>query len=130
MQSIQDGFGEAFDLFDSYHPRSASSTEGATFHTFAHRVYEYATGEHDEDCAALSHKIRSLITPLHQYKRADEGYWAIEMKISSLATDDAEFAKLRERQRQFDKKKQALEPVFTPALGRVAKPQPRKKRGR
>ncbi|MBR0704575.1 hypothetical protein JQ599_32050 [Bradyrhizobium diazoefficiens] len=118
---------EAFDLFDSYHPRSATSTEGAPFHTFAHRVYEYATGEHDEDCAAISHKIRSLITALHQYKRADEAGWAIEMKIRSLRTDHSDIAKLRERQRQFDKKKQALEPVFTPALGRVAKRQPRKK---
>lgn len=118
---------EAFDLFDSYHPRSASSTEGAPFHTFTHRVYEYATGEHDEDCAAISHKIRSLITALHQYNRADEGDWTIEMKISGLATDDPEFAKLRDRQRQFSRKKQELEPVFTPALGRVAKRQPRKK---
>lgn len=118
---------EAFDLFDSYHPRSARSTEGAPFHTFTHRVYEYATGEHDEDRAAISHKIRSLITALHQYKRADEAGWAIEMKISGLTTDNSEIAKLRERQRQFDKRKQALEPVFTPALGRVAKRQPRKK---
>ncbi|WP_314961805.1 hypothetical protein [Bradyrhizobium cosmicum] len=110
---------EAFGLFDSYHPRSASSTEGAPFHTFTHRVYEYATGEHDEDRAALSHKIRSLITPLHQYQRADKGYWAIEMKIRGLASDGPECAKLRERQRYFDKQKQMLEPVFTPALGRV-----------
>ncbi|WP_370129107.1 hypothetical protein [Bradyrhizobium yuanmingense] len=121
---------EAFDLFDSYHPRSASSTEGAPFHTFTHRVYEYATGEHDEDRVAVSHKIRSLITALHQYKRADEGDWAIEMKISGLATNDPQHAKLRERQHQFSKKKQSLEHVFTPALGRVAKRQPRKKSSR
>ncbi|MGX9427922.1 MULTISPECIES: hypothetical protein [Bradyrhizobium] len=118
---------EAFDLFDSYHPRTASSTEGAPFHTFVHRVYEHATGEHDEDSAALSHKIRSLITALHQYQMADEGFWAIEMKISDLAIDDPECAKLRERQREFSKQKQALESIFVPALGRVAKRQPRTK---
>lgn len=121
---------EAFDLFDSYHPRTASSDEGGPFHTFIHKVYEYATGVHDEGKAGLSHRVRSLITPLHKYQKADESYWAIEMKIIGLGTNRREYAKLRARQDRFSKQKQELETQFVPALARAEKRQPRQKNRR
>lgn len=118
---------EAFDLFDSYHPGSAKSTEGGPFHTFVHKVYEYATGKYDENRVALSHLLRSLITPLKQYRAADQGYWAIEEKLSSVAPDSAEYRDLSRQQHEFYKQKEALEAVFVPNLGRVAGGQPARK---
>lgn len=118
---------EAFELFDAYHPGQATSSDGTPFLIFVHKVYEYATRVHDENRAGLEGKFRSHIKSLHAYKKADEGYWATEMKIIALATDDPNLAKLQQQKKRFSKRKEDLELGFVPALKRAGKRQPRKK---
>jgi hypothetical protein len=112
---------DAFEIFDTYHPRTASSPDGSPFHTFVHKVYEFATGDHDEDKAAISYKLRELITPLHQHKEANRGYWAIEEKLSSVAPNSPEYRELTRQQNEFRRKMSKLEAIFVPNLGRVKK---------
>jgi hypothetical protein len=122
---------DAFEIFDNYHPRSATSSDGSPFHTFVHRVYEFATGEHDEDRVVLSHKLRELITALHQYKETEREYWAIDEQLSTVAPDSAEYLRLRELQNEASRRKSKLNAVFIPTLGRISsigQPPPKKPR--
>lgn len=120
---------KAFEIFESYHPGTATSSEGSNFWKFVHLVYEHATGEHEEDRIAISHKIRSLITPLHQRRAVEKKLSAIDKKLDKMSPNDPERRALRERARKLDKRKRELEAAFTPLLGRVAKRQPRLKGG-
>ena len=115
---------EAFELFDSYHPGSATSTEGAPFHTFVHRVYEYATSESDEDRAALSYLLRELITPLGKYQACENESWLIEGQLSEVRPNSIEYLRLRRRQSECDSEMRKLKVHFTPSLRRAVRVQP------
>ncbi|MBR0995565.1 hypothetical protein JQ580_33145 [Bradyrhizobium japonicum] len=116
---------EAFDVFDAYHPERASSSDGSPFFCFVHRVYEFATGEHDEDKVALGYKLRELISALHAYSRAKAEYWRIELMLDSGDQNDPTRADLQDRQREAKKQMELHERKLVPGLAPKARP-PRK----
>ncbi|MFZ2159513.1 MAG: hypothetical protein WAV72_25795 [Bradyrhizobium sp.] len=122
---------EAFEIFDSYHPRTATSADGSPFHTFVHRVYEFATGDYDEDSVTLSYKLRELITALHQFKETQRELWAIDEQLDTVAPDSAEYFQLCEQQKEVSRRQSELRRIFIPNLGRATKiGQPRQKKPR
>ncbi len=121
---------EAFDLFESYHPQRATSTEGAPFHTFVHRVYEYATNEPDEDRAALSHLLRHHITTLGKYQSSENERWNIEEQLTEIPANSIGYAQLRQRQSECDSEMRKLMPEFVPLLRSAVRgsPPPKKRK--
>ncbi|MGX1167911.1 hypothetical protein AB7M16_004177 [Bradyrhizobium sp. USDA 372] len=113
---------EAFEVFDAYHPGSGSSSEGSPFFCFVHMVYEFATGEHDEDKMALGYKLRELISALHGYSRAKAEYWSIELMLNSSGQDDATRDDLERRQRKAKREMELHEGKFVPALAQKGLP--------
>jgi hypothetical protein len=110
---------DAFDIFESYHPGSATSSEGSDFHTFIHLVYEFATGEHDEDEAALSHLLRSLITPLKEHRAAEAAFWSVEHELRKAEPDTLRYRALREQQAAHHRRRSELASAFAPLLNRL-----------
>nr|AWL93064.1 hypothetical protein CIT37_13270 [Bradyrhizobium ottawaense] len=113
---------EAFDVFDAYHPGSASSSDGSPFFCFVHKVFEFATGEHDEDKMALGYKLRELISALHGFSRAKAEYWSIELMLNSGDQDDPTRGDLERRQREAKKQMELHQRKLVPALAQKGRP--------
>ncbi|WOH74024.1 hypothetical protein RX330_02555 [Bradyrhizobium sp. NDS-1] len=113
---------EAFDVFDAYHPGSASSSDGSPFFCFVHKVFEFATGEHDEDKMALGYKLRELISALHGYSRAKAEYWSIELMLDPGDQSDPTRDDLERRQRKAKRQMELHERKLVPALGQKGLP--------
>ena len=113
---------EAFEVFDAYHPGSASSSDGSPFFCFVHKVFEFATNEHDEDKMALGYKLRELISALHGYNRAKTEYWSIELILNSGDQSAPAKADLERRKREAKKQMELHERKFVPSLAQKGLP--------
>lgn len=110
---------EAFEVFDAYHPERASSTDGSPFFSFVHKVFEFATGECDEDRLALAYKLRELISALHSYKKAKAEYWKIDQALNTKNPGDPVVDQLSQRQWELTREIRQLEAKFVPSRDRA-----------
>lgn len=107
---------EAFEVFDAYHPGSATSHDGSDFFKFVHHVYEYATNIHEEDSISIAYKLRELITPLHTLKRLKSDLRRIEDRMQIVSPECIEYEVLQKTHKRKSEDVAALTSKFIPNL--------------